>query len=91
MNRELPFDSIESTHEFFGLLAKALLEAKRDVDTDIQREKGSDVSRRLKALQGSLGAAAAAGGDAGATRIIESRKAKACGITSLRQLKARNV
>jgi hypothetical protein len=51
MNPELPFDSIESAHEFFGLLAEALLEAKRDVDTDIQREKVSNVPRRLKALQ----------------------------------------
>jgi len=51
MNPELPFDSIESAHEFVGLFVKAVLESKRDIDADIQREMGSNVPRRLEALQ----------------------------------------
>ncbi len=51
MNRELPFDSIESAHEFVTLLAKVALDTKRDINTDIQREMSSNVSRRLDALQ----------------------------------------
>ena len=51
MNRDLPFDSIESAHEFVELFVKAALESKRDIDTDIEREKGSNAPRRLEALQ----------------------------------------
>jgi len=51
MNPELPFDSIESAHEFVGLFVRAVLESKRDIDADIQREMGSNVPRRLEALQ----------------------------------------
>jgi hypothetical protein len=51
MNREHPFDSIESAHEFVALLAEVALEAKCDIDTDIERETSSNVSRRLEALQ----------------------------------------
>jgi hypothetical protein len=51
MNPELPFDSIESAHEFVGLFVKAVLESKRDIDADIQREMGTNVPRRLDALQ----------------------------------------
>jgi len=51
MNCDLPFNSIESAHEFVALLAKVALEAKCDIDTDIQREMSSNVSRRLDALQ----------------------------------------
>jgi len=51
MNCDLPFNSIESAHEFVALLAKVALEAKCDIDTDIQREMSSSVSRRLDALQ----------------------------------------
>jgi len=51
MNRELPFDSIESAHEFVALLAKVALETKGDIDADIQREMSPNASRRLEALQ----------------------------------------
>ena len=51
MNREHPFDSIESAHEFVALCAKVVHETKHDIDTDIQREMSSNVSRRLDALQ----------------------------------------
>jgi hypothetical protein len=51
MSRELPFDSIESAHEFVGLLANAVLQSKRDIDTDVQREMGLNFRRRLEALQ----------------------------------------
>jgi hypothetical protein len=51
MNREVPFDSIESAHQFVELFVKAVFESKRDIDTDVEREKGSNVPRRLEALQ----------------------------------------
>lgn len=51
MNPELPFDSIESAHEFVALLAKAALETKGDIDADIQRAMNSTASRRVEALQ----------------------------------------
>jgi hypothetical protein len=50
MNPDLPFDSIESAHQFVALYAKVVLETKHDIDTDIQREMSSNVSRRLDAL-----------------------------------------
>jgi hypothetical protein len=51
MNRELPFDSIESAHEFVALFAQVVLETKREIQADIQREMRSGFSRRLQALQ----------------------------------------
>lgn len=44
------FCSIESAQEFLALLAEAIAETKRDVDTDI-REQGTDGSRRIDALK----------------------------------------
>jgi len=48
---ETTFDSIESAHEFVGLLTEAVIEAKRDIDADVQRESGSTFPRRLEALR----------------------------------------
>jgi hypothetical protein len=56
MNHEVanPFDSIESAHEFVTLLAETVLEAKRDVEADVQRESRSNFPRRLQALRMTL-------------------------------------
>ena len=56
MNHEAanPFDSIESAHEFVTLLAETVLEAKRDVEADVQRESSSNFPRRLQALRMTL-------------------------------------
>ncbi len=53
MNQEntIPFDSIESAHEFVTLLAEAALEARTDIEGDLRRELGSDASRRVDALR----------------------------------------
>ena len=32
---EITFDSIESAHEFVGLLTEAVVEAKRDIEADV--------------------------------------------------------
>ena len=36
MNHEVPFDSIESAHEFVTLVAQVALETKRDIEADLQ-------------------------------------------------------
>jgi septation ring formation regulator EzrA len=46
-----PFDSIENAHDFVRLFSEAVNEARKDVDTDIQREMGSNSSRRLVAFR----------------------------------------
>lgn len=53
MNREVanPFDSIESAQEFVTLLAKTVVEAKRDIEADVQRGLSGDFPRRLEALR----------------------------------------
>jgi hypothetical protein len=51
MDYEIPFDSIESAHEFVDLLSQVVLETRREVEADIQRDATSNVSRRLEALQ----------------------------------------
>ena len=52
---EQPFDSIESAYDFFRLLSEAVAEAKQDIEEQIQgqvqRESGSQSSRRLDALR----------------------------------------
>ena len=48
---ETTFDSIESAHEFVGLLTEAVVEAKRDIEADVQMESGSTFPRRLEALR----------------------------------------
>ena len=51
MKPEVPLDSIESAHEFVTLLAQVVLETKRELQLDIQRETGGNFPRRLKALK----------------------------------------
>ena len=52
---EQPFDSIESAYDFFRILSEAVAQAKQDIDEQIQgqvqRESGSQSSRRLDALR----------------------------------------
>ncbi len=48
---ELPFDSIESTYDFFRILSEAVAEAKRELQGQIERESSSRSSRRLDALR----------------------------------------
>ena len=45
------FETLESAQEFVALLAKTVAEAKRDLESDVQRESASNVSRRLDALR----------------------------------------
>jgi hypothetical protein len=53
-HRENPFGTIESAHEFVKLLAKAVRDAKRELETDVARESASEKSRRLDALRMAL-------------------------------------
>jgi hypothetical protein len=46
-----PFDSIESAHDFVSLFSDSVAEAKREIDSDIQRELTSNTPRRLDALR----------------------------------------
>ena len=48
---EQPFDSIESTYDFFRLLSEAVAEAKRELQGQIEKESSSKSSRRLDALR----------------------------------------
>jgi len=47
---EQPFDSIESTYDFFRVLSEAVAEAKREIEGHVS-ESGSQSSRRLDALR----------------------------------------
>jgi len=51
---ENPFGTIESAHEFVKLLAKAIDEAKRELEADIVRAAASDQSRHSDALRVAL-------------------------------------
>jgi hypothetical protein len=46
-----PFDSIESAHDFVRLFFDSVADAKRDIESDIQREAAASISRRLDALR----------------------------------------
>ena len=46
-----PFDSIESAHGFVSMFSDSVAEAKREIETDIQREVTSNAPRRLDALR----------------------------------------
>ena len=46
-----PFESIESAHDFVTLLADAVAEARREIDSDIQRELTANSPRRLEAFR----------------------------------------
>jgi hypothetical protein len=46
---ERQFETLESAHDFVRLLGETVAEAKRELESDVQRE--SDASRRLDALR----------------------------------------
>ncbi len=45
------FDTIESAHEYVGLLAEVVSAARQDLEADISRERGSEFPRRLDAIR----------------------------------------
>ena len=47
---ETPFDSIEGSHEYVALLAEALDEARRDVESEIAAAERDGAERRKEAL-----------------------------------------
>lgn len=47
---ETPFDSIEGSHEYVALLADALEEARRDVESEIAAADRENAARRKQAL-----------------------------------------
>jgi hypothetical protein len=47
---ETPFDSIEGSHEYVALLAEALEEARRDVESEIAEASKDGADRRKQAL-----------------------------------------
>jgi hypothetical protein len=46
-----PFESIESAHDFVNLLSETVLEAKKEIDTDVEKELGSKSPRHVDALR----------------------------------------
>jgi len=46
-----PFDSVENTQEYFGLLSETLVEVKQEIDRDIAAAAEAKQSRRLEALR----------------------------------------
>jgi len=48
---ETPFDSIESAHQYVGLLFETVEEVRRDVDRDIGEARRARVERREEALR----------------------------------------
>jgi hypothetical protein len=51
LRMEDQFETLESAQDFVALLAKTVAETKRDLESDLQRESASNVSRRLDALR----------------------------------------
>jgi hypothetical protein len=47
---ETPFDSIEGSHEYVALLAEAIEEARREVESEIGTAEGDGAERRKEAL-----------------------------------------
>jgi len=45
------FETLEGAHDFVTLLAETVAEAKRELESDVERESASNVSRRLDALR----------------------------------------
>jgi len=45
------FETLESAYDFVALLAETVAEAKRELESDVQRESASNLSRRLDALR----------------------------------------
>lgn len=51
MKRETPFDNIESSHEYVGLLAEAIDEAVASIDEEIAVASSEGARRREEALK----------------------------------------
>jgi hypothetical protein len=51
MKRETPFDNIESSHEYVGLLAEAIDEAVASIDEEIAAAVAEGAQRREQALK----------------------------------------
>jgi hypothetical protein len=49
--RERPFDTIESAHEYVLILAERVEEVRRDIDAEITRAVEENADRRKDALQ----------------------------------------
>ena len=49
--KETPFDSVESAHEYLRLLSEAMLEARSDIQGDIVTQESAKDSRRTEALR----------------------------------------
>jgi hypothetical protein len=47
---ETPFDNIEGSHEYVAMLAEALEEARRDVESDVAAADRDGAERRKEAL-----------------------------------------
>jgi hypothetical protein len=47
---ETPFDNIEGSHEYVALLAEAVAEARRDVESEIAAAERESADRRKEAL-----------------------------------------
>ena len=47
---ETPFDSIEGSHEYVALLAEALAEARREVESEVAAAERDHADRRKEAL-----------------------------------------
>lgn len=47
---ETPFDNIESSHEYVALLAEAVEEARREVDSEVALAEDQEAERRKEAL-----------------------------------------
>jgi hypothetical protein len=45
------FETLESPYDFVTLLAETVAEAKQELESDVQRESASNLSRRLDALR----------------------------------------
>lgn len=50
-NERTPFDSIESSREYIGLLREAIGTSRRSVEADVAAAKSEGATRRLEALQ----------------------------------------
>jgi len=47
---ETPFDSIEGSHEYVALLAEAIEEPRREIESEIAAAEGENAVRRKEAL-----------------------------------------
>lgn len=48
------FESIDSAHDFVALLTESVIEAKRDVEADVQKESNLTSSHRVEILRMAL-------------------------------------